>query len=362
MTELTPAQVPPPIERVALAILERNIEMYPTFGLSGKAGDTLDFVSGDTRWTVENVPGPGARDMYVALCHLYNEARRPVDRRVYTTLPELARLMGVQRGGKQWALLAKHIEDLKRIQITARHAFMRNGARETRIIFNILDKVTLTSPVTGDSNETTVIVEFSDDWALSIQSGYSRLMDASLYFALSRPLSRALFSVLDARRYRGSDRVRILTIPLHELRDRVNLQAERPAHVKGQLTEAHAELRREGFLAHAEWGRTGLPGRGLETWNVTYTFSDAEQIRLPLARDEESARRPEQIRELVELLQDAKSTGFIARVVAALSEEQVVGLIGDVRELLRGSTDLPSVRRIFTATAKRRAAESGVTL
>lgn len=351
------------VRKPVLSILERNIESFPTFALTGRGGDTIEFVADEVCWRVENRPGPGARDAYVALCHLYNDARRPESRRVYATLPQLARVMGVAKGGKQWALLAGYVEELKDAKITAVRAFNRGGMRVSRVTFGLVDKVQITSPVEGDGRETTLVVTFSEDVVSSIADGYYRLMDTDAYFALGSPVAKSLFSILDAKRYQGKSRTARVSIGLATLRERLALAVKAPSQVKRALVDAHADLISQGFLGAVEYVPSGVPGRGLDAWTVRYSFAETQgNLRLVPGMDDEETRRASLLREVVETMGDPHSTAFYARVVAALSEAQVRGILGATREALQGGLSIDAARKIFTVTAQQRAKDSGAAL
>ena len=70
-----------------LAALERNIENFPTFALSGRGAEVIEYEKDGMKWTVKNAPGPLARDVWVGLLCLYNDERRPTSRVIRTTLP-----------------------------------------------------------------------------------------------------------------------------------------------------------------------------------------------------------------------------------------------------------------------------------
>lgn len=373
--------------------LERNIEKWPLFPLyRGKSQAGEDGAVTELRvdldenhyWHVTHptgLPGPIGNDLWVALCTLYNEARGPDDRTVRTSLRELADLLDMPKGGNTWALLWTTLQALEEVRIEHKNTFKKaDGTYARTEVTRLFDGLAREERLTAPTAAARVFeVRFSEAVARHLDENTKmyRLLDLRRYRQLQAPTARRLYRYLDQRRFRGSTPLNEFTVPLKELRDRLPLAGEAPSEVKRTLDSAHEEMARNGMLESATYRKTGK-GRSLEVWEVAYVlppYVRPGEAPLPAGKEAKGpaaeAPRPaepdaeylrETVNEILGLLKDDHSTAFYVKVVKTLSEEQVRGLIGYVRESLHDGADIELARRVFTQTAKIRAKNAGLEL
>jgi len=297
-----------------IAVAEMNLEEYPAFRLgrrsrrpelrytrtrTGAGGQTVEQV-----WIVRGaeglgLPGPFEQDLYVALLVLFTEQGLPPDGRIRFTRNRLAQVMGCSNSGRGYELLEQGLSRLAGAAIHAEHAFYRpaalgpNGVRSgpverLSVDFHILEEVRVyeragTAP-NGEEGSGQVVerprVEHGRPFELSVarlglplvesyERRYTKALDASFYFSLSRPLSKRLYRYLDKVRNGRSS----FEIGVRALADVLGLEYRYPSDIKDALVEAHAELLAGGYLAGAEYAPlAGGPGAGEK---AVYAFDPA---------------------------------------------------------------------------------------
>jgi sugar phosphate isomerase/epimerase len=108
----------------------------------------------------------------------------------------------------------------------------------------------------------------------SYERRYTKGLDATFYFSLTRPLAKRLYRYLDkVRNGRGSFEIGVCA-----LADVLGLEYRYPSDIKDGLAEAHAELQASGYLAAAGYApRAGgyRPTAGGAGEKVTYSFHPA---------------------------------------------------------------------------------------
>lgn len=371
------------------AVLERHLERYPWARLSDDRGDQeqlsllLDAAGEEGRaWTVQapeghRLPGPLDADIYVALGALYNSQipreRRHEERRIHTTLGELAELMGRERGGKTYNGIRTALRRLRNTNIRAVRTFREGDIVAEEREFSIIGELTWKYRRDGDKSRTAVEVEFSRAIAESIARGHFRLLNVAAYFAIETPTARRLYRFLDARRWRGAESFPTYSTRLRDLARDLPIDRAAPSHIRRTLDPAHEQLIAHGFLAAAEYEDRPVPGRRRPDPWVIYTFAPAEpapaaarhaQPAVPRHRDprEDPDYVGERVREILALLRDEHSAGFYAKCAKAFDRDALDNLVGGVRQAIREGLSLDLARKTFTATAKARAKATGVKL
>lgn len=379
--------------RTRHAVVQRTLERFPWARLAPDAGgDQIELRSllesaGEEgrRWFVrttdgDRLPGPLDVDVYVALGQLYNESipyeRRGTDRTVWTTLGELTALMGRERGGMTYKLVAGALLRLASVRITAVQTWREGDTVGTVEDFALLANVKFGMRRDGDEARTAVRVRFSEELAASIAAGQFRLLDTARYFALPTPTAKRLFRYLDVRRYRGPERLYDLRFPLRQLAEELPIDQEAPSHIKRTLAPAHEALIASGYLTSADFEAQHLPGKRRPVWVAHYTFPReapalppglAELAPVPPAPRRAETDDPEElarcVSDLLAVLRDERSHAFYLKCAKTLPHDMLRGIVGDLKDSLRtGSVSLESARKMFTAAAKARARSMGLDL
>jgi hypothetical protein len=308
-----------PVVPSVSAVVEMNLEEYPAFRLGRRskrpelrytrsrtdaAGRTIEQL-----WVVRGaeglgLPGPFEQDLYVALLVLFTEQGLPTDGRIRFTRNRLAQLMDVSNSGRGYELIEQGLRRLAGATIQTEHAFYRplpmdgDGKRSgpterLSLTFHILEEVrvyerraaALEAAVwePDDSDGEVVVrprVEVGRPFEVSVarlgqplvqsyERRYTKHLDTTFYFTLTRPLAKRLYRYVDkVRNGRGS-----FEIGLRPLADVLGLEYRYPSDIKDGLAEAHAELREHGYLLSSDYAPlAGGPGAGEK---VVYAFDPA---------------------------------------------------------------------------------------
>lgn len=306
-----------------LAVVEMNLEEYPAFRL-GRRSKRPELRYGRTRtdadgrvveqlWIVRGVeglglPGPFEQDLYVALLVLFTEQGLPSDGRIRFTRNRVAQIMDISNSGRGYELIEQGLSRLAAASIHTEHAFYRpstmtDGKRagpteRLSLDFHILDEVRVyeraasfiesldpvnaQEPMDPDASRLPRLprVERARPFELSVarlglplvqsyERRYTKPLDATFYFTLTRPLAKRLYRYVDkVRNGRGS-----FEIGLRPLADVLGLEYRYPSDIKDGLAEAHLELREHGYLTSA--GYAPLSGGPTAGEKVVYAFNPA---------------------------------------------------------------------------------------
>ena len=268
--------MPPPSptaapRRRALArtiVLDRALEALPLFRLSDSADDSAISYQpdGGGRWRV--IPAPGDRlpgtfdqDVYVELLHRFHDAGAPADGAVTFTLHNFLRSMGRKADGRTYEQLRAALVRLERTQLESAGAWLDAGtgrAPDTR--FTVLAAVvidrrrtlerdqlplfpTLSASEPGDAR-----VVLSPQLRANIAAGHTCTLSVGHYLALSSPVARRLYRLLEVVRAEGRE---AWELPLERLAERLPLTQRYPSHLQRVLKPAHQALREAGVVREA---------------------------------------------------------------------------------------------------------------
>jgi hypothetical protein len=370
-----------PAGRSVLAVAEMNLEEYPAFRLGRRSkrpeiryvrsraeadGRTFEQV-----WVVRGaeglgLPGPFEQDLYVALLVLFTEQGLPSDGRIRFTRNRLAQIMDCSNSGRGYELIEQGLDRLAGATIHTEHAFYRPGAlgsngersgpaERLSLSFHILEEVRVYERRAAifdnegsdfSSTAKRSRVEHARPLELSLarlglplvqsyERRYTKALDATFYFALTRPLAKRLYRYVDkVRNGRGS-----FEIGLRALADVLGLEYRYPSDIKDGLVEAHAELEAHGYLASA--GYAPLAGGPAAGEKVVYAFQGAFD-RVP--------RRASATRQIAApaspLQAELESFGISPKRAAALIAGHPEDHIAARMEYVRALTRTPEGRRV----------------
>ncbi|WP_198297503.1 replication initiator protein A [Deinococcus sp. DB0503] len=230
------------------------------------------------------VPGIGLargsdNDLLVALINTYIEAGCPADGFITTTAYALLKLAGLDTTGQYYHALAHGLE---RMLNTTYH--VTDGwfdVREKRYVtasFRIIDNLNRThgEPEQGRirlDRRSTLRIRLNDELTKSINAGYIKPLNLTVYQHLPSVGSRALYRLLDVyldeAAGRGDSKPYQVRVPMMALAESCGLLGRRTDHVRKSLESMHAPLLNIGYLKEVDF-----IGRGSKT-TVHYTYGEA---------------------------------------------------------------------------------------
>jgi plasmid replication initiation protein len=250
-------------------LLDRSLESLPLFRLSDSSEEHAVVYTPESggRWRVlpdpdQRLPGTFDQDVYVELCRRYYDTGMPADGAVTFTLHAFLRSIGRRADGRTYEQLRSALTRLERTTLESSGAYWSaasGGVVDLR--FSLLNSVSIdrrrlsdreqiplfpsfTAPEPGDAR-----VTLSTQLRSNIGVGYVSMLSATQYFAISSPVARRLYRLLEAARAEGSLALRL---PLAQLAERIPLTQRYPSHLQRVLQPAHEMLLSAGVVRGAE--------------------------------------------------------------------------------------------------------------
>ncbi|HEX8850949.1 MAG TPA: replication initiator protein A [Gemmatimonadaceae bacterium] len=249
-------------------VLDRSLEAFPLFRLSDTTDDgAISFaLESGARWRVLAAPGdrlPGTfdQDVYIELLHRYHDAGSPADGVVSFTLHNFLRSMGRRVDGRTYEQLRASLARLERTVIESAGAYYDaalgvpfDGA------FTLLNSVVIERRRVNDREQLTLFTtltasEPGDARVViaplvrgNIGASHVVTLSAPRYLALSSPVARRLYRLLEVAREDGAVTWRI---ELTRLAEQLPLTQRYPSHLQRVLQPAHEMLVAAGLLRDA---------------------------------------------------------------------------------------------------------------
>lgn len=259
-TRRTPARI---------ALLDRGLEALPLFRLSDSSdsGAIVCAPESGGRWRVLPAPGdrlPGTfdQDVYVELCRRYHESGAPVDGAITFTLHAFLRSIGRRADGRTYEQLRGALVRLERTTLESQEAYWSATAGQAvDLRFTVLSSVNIDRRRQADRNQLSLFstlsstepgdarVVISPTIRANLAAGHSTMLISPFYFALSSPVARRLYRMVEVSRSEGTLAWRI---PLDRLAERVPLTQHYPSHLARVLQPAHEMLLSAGIVRSAE--------------------------------------------------------------------------------------------------------------
>ena len=246
------------------------------FEVDGRPAKLTCIVSPD----VGGVPHGLDGDIATALMDLYVEAGALGDGRIHTTPYQILTRAGLDTSGRYYQSLNQTLLRLRSTTYKASEAWRDHGrGRWTTATFNYLAdfEYTSDSDQTELSSSSAITIRLADPIVASIRARYTKPLDLEFLTSLERPLTRALYRLIDARRYNPlspEEPLMEFTVSVTEWAEACKILERKPTRVRIQLKSAHDELIERQYLSGAEY-----TGRGVKQL-LTYTFA-ARQPKLP---------------------------------------------------------------------------------
>jgi plasmid replication initiation protein len=264
-------------------VLDRSLESFPFFRLSDSADEAaIEFTpDGGGRWRAlpapgERLPGTFDQDVYVEVLRRYHEAGSPEDGSLTFTLHAFLRSMGRRVDGRTYEQLRSALTRLLRTTLESEGAYLEFGSKAPMTgSFSILSSVqidrrrqtereqlglfpTLTNNEPGDAR-----VTLSAAIRGNIAAGHVVTLSATRYFALSSPVARRIYRLLEVARLEGALSWRV---PLDRLAEQLPLVQRYPSHLQRVLQPAHEMLVAAGIL------RAVAVNQDARAWYVEYSL------------------------------------------------------------------------------------------
>lgn len=324
-----PAPTPlPDVSRIE----EANVSRLGLISIQERVPDsfsswTVDFrVDGrPARLTCDAMPKYGGvphgldGDIATALIDLYVETGSPADGLLNTSAYQILKRAGLDDSGRYYQNLRQTLFRLRTATYTASEAWRdhRRG-NWTTVTFNYLEGLEFTSgdEDLGLSRSSTLKIRLAEPIVRSIRSQYTKPLDLEFLTSLDRPLTRALYRLLDARRYPPEDPTVPLpsfTVNLMDWAEACKIVDQRSNKIRATLQGAHEELMERRYLSGVEY-----EGRG-RTQKLTYRFAGTgeappDQPAAALALTEELRRHRVSLAVAQRLIEEFGETHVQARL------------------------------------------------
>lgn len=215
------------------------------------------------------VPHGLDNDVSLALIALYQDAGCPEDGTIITTAYRILTAIGWDTSGHYYQALKESLERLATATFTASEAW-RSGKRWTTVKFRYIDRLEYTSEDDrlGLSGQSVLKIRLAREIVDSIRDKYLKPLDLQLLTSLERPLTRALYRLLDAQRVLpDGGEVMQFRVNIVEWAKACKIVDQTPTRVRRTLEGAHVELVERGYLNEVRY-----EGRGAKQ-EIVYVFA-----------------------------------------------------------------------------------------
>lgn len=263
-------------------LLDRAIEPFPIFRLSDSSEDAAVACTTPDggRWRVlpapgERLPGTFDQDVFVELMRRFTEAGSPPDGTLSFTLHAFLRAMGRRVDGRTYEQLRSALARLERTVVESEGAWYdaaaatRPSARFTLLAAVAIDRRRFTDrdqlalfPALASNEPGDARVTIAHQLRDNIAAGHLSTLNAQKYAALSSPVARRLYRLLEAERAEGVGTV--WQPSLEYLAERLPLTQRFPSHLQRVLQPAHEMLLAAGLVKGARFVQDG------RLWHVEY--------------------------------------------------------------------------------------------
>ncbi|MBB6099699.1 plasmid replication initiation protein [Deinobacterium chartae] len=283
-------------------------------------------------------------DVASAIIDLYLEAGAPPDGTVRTTSYRLLKQAGFPNAGKYYPMLRESLERLRGSTYYASEAWRDHSRRRwMTVTFNYLEGLGYVEDDADPgsfSRGTELQLKLAQPIVNSIRARYVKPLDRAFLNSLERPLTRALYRLLDARRYGpdapdGEPQMEF-TVALLVWADACKVTDKRPDKIRRTLAGAHEELLARGYLREVAY-----MGRGKKQV-IRYVFSPSVPIPPEAARTDETPHEP--VSPVVDasalspatarLREQGVSLAMARRLVAEFGEQHVLERIAKFHAIL----------------------------
>ena len=262
-------------------VLDRSLEALPLFKLSDSADDSAIAFTADSggRWRVlpapgERLPGTFDQDVYIELLRRFHEAASPANGSLTFTLHAFLRSMGRRVDGRTYEQLRGALTRLERTTLESDGVYVdaTSGSVVTgrltvlsavhvdRRRFTDRDQFALFSTLTSNEPGDARVV-ISAPLRANITANRATIISAPRFFALSSPVARRLYRLIEVARVESGT---VWRVSLERLAEQLPLIQRYPSHLQRVLQPAHEMLIAAGLLREAIFEQEG------RTWFTEY--------------------------------------------------------------------------------------------
>ncbi|EYB68134.1 Plasmid replication initiator protein [Deinococcus phoenicis] len=310
-----------------ISIQERIPDSYTSWSVEFEVDGRPARLSCDALPKYGGVPHGLDGDIATALIDLYVESGCPADGVLLTTAYQILKRAGLDDSGRYYQNLRQTLYRLRTSTYSASEAWRDHRRRSwTTVTFNYIEALEFTSPddELGLSRSSMLKIRLAESIVRSIRAQYTKPLDLEFLTSLDRPLTRALYRLLDARRYPPEDPrlpLPAYTVNLITWAEACKIVDQRSNKIRSTLKGAHEELLERGYLSAVEY-----EGRG-QKQQITYTFAGVEGQQVQV--------EPVPTTPLVgELLESRVSLAVARRLLSEYGEEHVGTRLQKFRRLI----------------------------
>jgi len=245
--------------------LDRALEALPLFRLSDSTDDSAIAFTPESggRWRVlpspgDRLPGTFDQDVYVELFRRFHDAGAPSDGVVTFTLHQFLRSMGRRADGRTYEQLRAALNRLERTSLESTAVYW--SERDKALIdarFTVLSAVSIDRRRVAEREQLALFSAFtanepgdarvtiSPPLRANVAAGYTTFVSAAQYGALSSPVARRLYRLLEVAR---ADDTVAWRVALERLAEQMPLTQRYPSHLQRVLQPAHEMLLAAGIV------------------------------------------------------------------------------------------------------------------
>jgi plasmid replication initiation protein len=219
---------------------------------------------------VGGVPHGLDNEVSLALIALYFNAGSPEDGTFTATPYQILKLMGLDTSGYYYQAIKESLMRLTTATYVLSEAWRADG-RWQSVTFRYIEKLEYTSSAEGKLDRASVLrITLAKEIVRSLKQNYVKPIDIEFMASLRRPLSRALYRLLDAQRFSPENPTPLtrFEVNLMEWAAACKIVHKRPDKVRRTLEPAHEELMERRYLQSVEY-----IGRG-QNQTIVYVFGE----------------------------------------------------------------------------------------
>jgi plasmid replication initiation protein len=296
-----------------ISVQERISDSYvrwnAPFEMDGNEGEIICTCSSE----VGGVPHGLDGDFATVLNVLYLEQGAPEDGVVHATAYSLLQRAGFQDSSYYYEKLNASLERLREARYRVSRAWKRPGRKGWDTVdFNYISQIESSTAEGRTIGQGTVLsIKLGTPITASIRHKYLRPLDLDFLVSLKRPLTRALYRLLNAVRQSDDPTVKMreFQVSVQAWAESCKLQERETSRIRRNLEDAHQELIERGFLTDVR-----SQGRGAKA-TLTYVFNVQATTA---ARTLLSGALPTQV---YQTLEQMRGFGVTLKAANALVEE-----------------------------------------
>lgn len=219
-------------------------------------------------------------DIMNGILTIFLEQGSPESGEIVTTGHQILVSAGLDVGGRYYQVLHASLHRLNSAKFVAQNAWRAHTQRRwTTQTFSLVDDLAYDSAEQTLGRGSVIRIRLHRAFVQSVREKYLKPLDPMLLGELTRPLTRSVYRLLDARRYDPTDpqviamdlRMRLVDWGIEcKLKDLV------PSRIRRALEKAHTELQEHGYLEAVEHLGSGA------RQEIVYRFGDGTNFGMDL--------------------------------------------------------------------------------